>query len=204
MRTSIDLKYQESLQFISSAMFLAELLSVWTPGLIQWRSHVCLFLLMGVPEPKRSSVRRPVILYNILYFNLDHYILAFLNIHCMYNWILYFIPFLEILTDSLSLPLLLSLSLYIYIYIYIYWAFWRRNITVSPRVMKNSSDDLSTPVSNSTKCKQTKLDTFVLIPELTLSPRLGLGKSLAGFVPGLSHLACLATQKNCVCGWQKM
>ena len=54
------------------------------------------------------------------------------------------------------------------------WAFWRRNITVAARVTQSPSNEMNTPVSDSAKCKQTKLDTYALIPRLTLSCRFGL------------------------------
>ena len=52
-----------------------------------------------------------------------------------------------------------------------------KELTVATRVMQSSSNELSTPVSDSAKCKQMKLNTYALIPEQTLSSSLGLGVS---------------------------
>ena len=41
--------------------------------------------------------------------------------------------------------------------------------------MPSSSNELSTSVSDSAKCELTRFNTYALIPELTLSRRLGLG-----------------------------
>ena len=50
-----------------------------------------------------------------------------------------------------------------------------KELTVATHVMHSSFDELSSSVSDRAKCKQTKFDTYTLIPELTLSPRLCLG-----------------------------
>ena len=65
-------------------------------------------------------------------------------------------------------------------------------IPITPRThthMQSSSNEITTPVSDSAKCQQTKSDTYALIPELTLSRRLGLVVKLGRFRSqlGASH-----------------
>ena len=54
------------------------------------------------------------------------------------------------------------------------WSTLTKELTVATRI-KQSSDELSTSVSESTTCKQMKVDTYAKIPELTLSRRLHFG-----------------------------
>ena len=49
-----------------------------------------------------------------------------------------------------------------------------KEFTVATGVMESSSNELSTSVSDSAKCKQTKVNTYALIPELMLSRKLNL------------------------------
>ena len=49
-----------------------------------------------------------------------------------------------------------------------------KELTVAARVMQNFSDECNTAVSDEAKWKQTKLNTYTFIPELTLSLCLGL------------------------------
>ena len=78
------------------------------------------------------------------------------------------------------------------------WALWQKNIMVASHVMQSFSNELNTPVSNSEKCKQTKFDTYVLILELILSRRLGLGVchqpniNLGGFLSQLG-VSCMSS-----------
>ena len=98
---------------------------------------------------------------------------------------------------------------YIYIYIYIYIrtppdvgkSTLSKELSVATRLMQIPSYELRTSGSDSTECKQTKVNTYALIPELTFRHRLSLGlryhpdEKLGGFDPCLERLACVAMLK---------
>ena len=117
----------------------------------------------------------------------------------------------------------LSLSLYIYIYITIYTLLSRwlcilaKELTEAIRIMQNSSNELSTPVSDNAECMQTKTNKNAVISQMGVGPRIDCVvryqvqcKVWRVSIPAWNHSTCLATLMSCdttkqsLFGWQYM
>ena len=81
------------------------------------------------------------------------------------------------------------------LYVSVYLA---KELMVTARVMQSSSNELSTLVSDSVKCKQTKVNSRAAIRSSETDRYvIGLTLTLASVDTSLKRLTCLATLKSC-------